>query len=186
MPSDQAQLAGAGEAALLPAQAPPGTPSSAKKPNTFAAMPYVAHPTATAATHLSATTAIQHAAAQPTHFAQLAAKFREPAAMSLPPVTQHTMSLRIGDVGISNLDSAMRVSFAMKSSNQAWTNQALDANDTREFGCGGLSADQLDMECLFWMQTGNKPAVYYRIKSNARYAIFWDDSQALWDLQAAH
>lgn len=193
---DQAHLAHAAEPSLLPAAPAPDTPAPAPapapvsaqaKPATHIAMTaVVAHPTPAAAAHIS-TASAQNLHLATTHYAALAAQFNKPTVLKLPgSAPQRTYSLRLGNVGISNLDRAMRVNFAMKMPDADWTNQALDANDTREFICGGMSEQQvLSTDCLFWMQTGGKPAVYYRIQSNERYAIFWDDTQALWDLRVA-
>lgn len=118
-------------------------------------------------------------------FTSLQTRFHLPLALARndtlasPPPTMQTMSLKMGGVGISNFDDVARVNFALKTSENDWTNDYLDPRDTREFGCGLVG------ECLFWMQTGDRPPVYYTMHHDQRYAIFWDQNKAIWDLRLA-
>lgn len=119
------------------------------------------------------------------NFASLMTRFHRPAMLArydtpaVPPQTMQTMSLKMGGVGISNFDDVARVNFALKTSDSDWTNDYLDPRDTQEFGCGLVG------DCLFWMQTGDRTPVYYTMHREQRYAIFWDQNKAIWDLRLA-
>lgn len=91
---------------------------------------------------------------------------------------QVVMSLQAGNVGITNLDAALPVNFAMKSELSEWRSESLAPRLSQEYGCSIGNSD-----CLFWMRTGTKPAVFYKIRSPDRYAIFWNTEQGLWDLR---
>jgi|GEM_PF-4389554 hypothetical protein len=118
-------------------------------------------------------------------FTSLLTRFHRPVALARndtlasPPPTMQTMSLKMGGIGISNFDDVARVNFALKTSDSDWTNNYLDPRDTREFGCGLIG------DCLFWMQTGDRTPVYYAMHPEQRYAIFWDQNKAIWDLRLA-
>ena len=99
--------------------------------------------------------------------------------LAAPPPPMRTMSLKVGAIGISNFDNLARVNFALKTFGNDWTNDFIDPRDTQEFGCG------FPEDCLFWMQTGDKPPVYYAMHHDHRYAIFWDQGKASWDLRLA-
>ena len=136
--------------------------------------------------HASTVLNMQSAKAQKQQkFASLMTRFHRPAALARddtlasPPPIMHTMSLKMGGVGISNFDDVARVNFALKTSDSDWTNDYLDPRDTQEFGCGLVG------DCLFWMQTGDKTPVYYTMHHEQRYAIFWDQDKAIWDLRLA-
>lgn len=116
------------------------------------------------------------------HFTQLAARYTSPILLSQEELTNKPLqvfSLKVGGIGISNFDEQVRVNFAIKSVNSDWQDEYLDPAITREFQCG------FPDDCLFWMQTGSKPAVYYKMHTPARYAIFWDEGKELWDLKIA-
>ena len=137
-------------------------------------------------THASTVLNAQSATAlKQQRFASLMTRFHRPAALArydtlvAPPPTMTTMSLKMGGVGISNFDDVARVNFALKTSDSDWTNNYLDPRDTREFGCGLIG------DCLFWMQTGDRTPVYYAMHREQRYAIFWDQNKAIWDLRLA-
>ncbi|WP_426689760.1 hypothetical protein [Rhodanobacter ginsengiterrae] len=137
-------------------------------------------------THASTVLNAQSATAlKQQRFASLMTRFHHPAALArydtlvAPPPTMTTMSLKMGGVGISNFDDVARVNFALKTSDSDWTNNYLDPRDTREFGCGLIG------DCLFWMQTGDRTPVYYAMHHEQRYAIFWDQNKAIWDLRLA-
>jgi len=117
-------------------------------------------------------------------FAALAARAVFPALLSKEDSSREppqTYSLKLGDVGISNLDPGVGVHFALKTQDAEWHNQSLEPDATEEFGCGGL----LYSDCLFWMRTGTKPPTFYKMHTPGRYVIFWDGNAARWDLRIA-
>jgi hypothetical protein len=189
---DQAGPAAQAEAELaVPVEASGTDPALAKPASAQVAAAITAHavtavsPQIAAATHHVAPET-QHAL--PAHYskAQRAQRFKRVAMQLHAPVllaetgkTGQTMySLKLGNIGISNLDSSVLVHFAMKSMDAEWRNEALAAGITQEFECG-LPQE----ECLFWMRTGSRPAVFYKMHTPDRYAIVWDGDQGLWDLR---
>lgn len=118
---------------------------------------------------------MQHYAALAHHFQMHAIAIQH----LTPDQQQQMLVLKAGDVGISNLDDATGVNFAMKSGFDDWRDEYLQPRDSKEFPCG------FNNECLFWMQTGSNPAVYYKIRSSSRYVIVWDADKQLWDLKLA-
>ena len=95
------------------------------------------------------------------------------------PPPQRTLMLKLGNVGISNFDDALRVHFAIQTLQSDWADEYLDPRDTREFFCNATDSPG----CLFWMKTGDKPPVEYAMDQSHRYAIFWDSDKEIWDLQ---
>lgn len=143
------------------------------------------HPPLATSQMAHASTVLNAQSARAQKFASLMTRFHRPAALArydtmvAPPPTMTTMSLKMGGVGISNFDDVARVNFALKTPDSDWTNNYLDPRDTREFGCGLIG------DCLFWMQTGDRTPVYYAMHPEQRYAIFWDQNKAIWDLRLA-
>ena len=187
---DQAGPASQAEAELaLPVQAS-GTDSQPAKPiSAQVAAATKTHAVATAGSQVaSATRVTQTQHALPAQFtrAQRAQRFRQVSMQLKAPVllagTGKTggvlYSLKFGNIGISNLDNSVLVHFAMKSMDAEWRNEALAAERTQEFGCGLPQQD-----CLFWMRTGTRPAVFYKMHAPQRYAIVWDGDRGLWDLR---
>jgi hypothetical protein len=193
---DQAQLAAQAEAQMDAPSAAPGTAGIAGSPAVAAAKQAVTRPLANAsaipppqaASKASVKASPASASTAPTAKATPADKFRfliaataSPALLSKldsPREPPHTMSLMMGDIGISNLDDTSTVNFALKSHDSDWKNESLEPRLTGEFKCSGL----VD-ECLFWMQTGMTPAVFYKLRSPERYAVFWNEQHAMWDLR---
>ena len=120
----------------------------------------------------------QATAATAVKFNRLAEKFQPPVLLAETKEPQVLYSLKLGTVGISNLDDDARVYFAMKSMLSDWRNESLDPDDTRPFDCAVGNGT-----CVFWMQTGQKPAVSYSMRSQQRYAIVWDGQKEMWDLR---
>jgi hypothetical protein len=187
---DQAGPAAQAEAELaVPVEAPAVDSPPAKPATAQVAAATKAHAVATVGPQLAAAT---HATPQtqlalPTHYtkAQRAQRFKRLAMQLRAPVLlaetekpgNTVYSLKLGNIGISNLDGSVLVHFAMKSMESEWRNEALAAGVTQEFDCG------FPQECLFWMRTGTKPAVFYAMHTPQRYAIVWDGGQGLWDLR---
>lgn len=90
------------------------------------------------------------------------------------------MMLKAGNIGITNLDLQVPVHFAFRAFPGDWTNQTLAPNLSKELGCGMPGAN-----CLFWMRTGAKPAVFYKMQAAKRYGIFWNASDGIWDMREA-
>ena len=188
---DQAGPASQAEAELaLPVQAS-GTDSQPARPiSAQVAAATKTHAVATAGSQVASATRItpqtQHALPAQFTRAQRAQRFRQVSMQLKAPVllagTGKTggvlYSLKFGNIGISNLDNSVLVHFAMKSMDAEWRNEALAAERTQEFGCGLPQQD-----CLFWMRTGTRPAVFYKMHAPQRYAIVWDGDQGLWDLR---
>jgi hypothetical protein len=185
---DQAQGASEAESQLLPQRAP-GTELSAaqraarRRAGEFggrAATERPPEPAATPATPVAETAAVR--ALRREHFNALAIRLRPPALLAgtEPGAGQPhvVMSLQAGNVGITNLDATLAVNFAMKSELGDWRSLRLAPRLSEEFGCSIGESD-----CLFWMRTGAKPAVFYKVRSPDRYAIFWNTEQGLWDLR---
>ncbi|MFT3898548.1 MAG: hypothetical protein QM719_12815 [Thermomonas sp.] len=187
---DQAGPAAQAEAELdIPVEAPGADSSPATPASTQATATTKAHAVATIGPQLAAATHVapQTQQALPTHYtkAQRAQRFRQVAMQLKAPVLladtgkpgRAMYSLKLGNIGLSNLDSSVLVHFAMKSMDAEWRNEALAAGNTQEFECG------FPQQCLFWMRTGTKPAVFYAMHTPQRYAIVWDGEQGLWDLR---
>lgn len=188
--ANQAALAASAEAAMEAPSAAPGDPEHLDRASAQVrvidrsvdrvAMAQRQTPSrAAAATQL--TTPVAHMtpqakAAAVARFNHLATRFQTPSLLTEPPPPTQLYSLKSGNVGISNLDTSASVHFAMKSPLSDWRDESLVAKDTREFVCGMP-------DCLFWMQTGGKPAVYYKISSPQRYTIAWSPGKGVWDLR---
>ena len=139
-----------------------------------------------AATHVAAQTqsaspALSAKALRVQRFRQFAMQLKAPVLLAGNEKQGTVMySLKLGNIGITNLDNSVLVHFAMKSMDTDWRNESLSAEDTQEFGCGSMQHMQ---ECLFWMRTGTKPAVFYTMHTPQRYAIVWNGDNGMWDLR---
>ena len=190
---DQAGPAAQAEAELAAPVEAPGTdsaPTAAASAQITA--PMKTHAVATVSPQVAAATHIASPArhALPAQYtrAQRVQRFRQFAMQLKVPVLlagdeSHPLrvySLKLGNIGITNLDNSVLVHFAMKSMDTDWRNESLSAEDTQEFGCGSMQHMQ---ECLFWMRTGTKPAVFYTMHTPQRYAIVWNGDNGMWDLR---
>ena len=111
-------------------------------------------------------------------FSQLATHFSDPITIATPQAPKEGVAqpmLMARSVGISNLDNAARVYFAIKTQQGAWRNESLSPGQTGEIDCG-------IGDCLFWMSTGSQPAVRYNLQQQERYGIFWNSAVEAWDL----
>jgi hypothetical protein len=200
---DQAALAAQAEARLPPQDATSGAEEAGNTAPTVSAAPAGpadtgAHP----AVHHAAFAVPAHAAVAATHdpvdmgaavvepdpsagaatahapgFAQLATNASVPTAIVVPQAPGGAIAqpmLLHNHVGISNLDPNLRVYFAVKPGQADWRNESLLPGHTGEIDCGVG-------ECLFWMQTGSRPALQYRLRQQERYGIYWNRAKGIWD-----
>jgi len=187
----QAQLATQAEAQMGPSDAPG---AAAMSPAAAAAERTVAHSMANAPAISRAESEVKQpvngaavvastapaTAVTSERFKHLIALTASPALLSKldsPREPPKTMSMMMGDIGISNLDDSSPVYFALKTHDSDWKDASVDPRITEEFGCGLVD------ECLFWMRTGTNPAVFYKLRSPERYALFWNEPSAIWDLR---